>query len=397
MSFAPYMTWAKLHARPAFNLAGSNLLPCTVDDLPGAREALELNGDNDDGYLPLVEAIGRRYGVPTGMIATAPGTSGANFLVFVALLQGGGDVLVEQPGYDPLMGAAAVLGARVTRFERRFEDGYRLDPDAVRRAITPRTRLVVVTNLHNPSGVLASDEDLDEVGRIADRVGARVLVDEVYLDSVQGSRKDSAQAWRTDSGQAWRKPLGLRPGEAGASPHTSGTAGPSRPAGARAPVFVTTSSLTKSYGLSGLRCGWVIASPDVAEQVRRARDVVDGSGAFPAEHLSVLAFSQLDRLAARANAILEPNRQRILEFLGSRPEFDVVAPAGGTVVFPRLRGVDDSTPFVDRLAHDYDTGIVPGSFFQAPAHVRIAFGGKRDVLEEGLARIAKALDAGRPR
>ena len=130
------------------------------------------------------------------MIATAPGTSGANFLVFVALLQGGGDVLVEQPGYDPLMGAAAVLGARVTRFERRFEDGYRLDPDAVRRAITPRTRLVVITNLHNPSGVLASDEDLDEVGRIADGVGAKVLVDEVYLDSVQ----------------AWRKPPGLRSG-----------------------------------------------------------------------------------------------------------------------------------------------------------------------------------------
>ena len=137
----------------------------------------------------------------------------------------------------------------------------------------------------------------------------------------------------------------------------------------------------------------MIASADVAERVRRARDVVDGSGAFPAEHLSVLAFSQLDRLAARASGILEPNRQRILEFLASRPEFDVVAPAGGTVVFPRLRGVDDSTPFVDRLAREYDTGIVPGSFFQSPAHVRIAFGGKREVLEEGLARIGRALGA----
>jgi aspartate/methionine/tyrosine aminotransferase len=354
VSFAPYMTWAKLHARPAYNLAGSNLLACTLDDLPGAREALEINGDNDEGYGPLVDAIACRYGVPAGMVATAPGTSGANFLVFVALVRAGDEVLVEQPGYDPLMGAASVLGARVTRFERRFEDGYRLDPEAVRRAITPRTRLVVVTNLHNPSGVLASEEDLDEVGRIADGVGAKVLVDEVYLDSVPGMR---------------------------------------RPAGARAPVFVTTSSLTKSYGLSGLRCGWVIASADVAEQVRRARDVVDGSGAFPAERLSVLAFSRLDGLAARARGILGPNRQRILEFLSSDPRFEFVAPAGGTVVFPRLRGTVDATPFVERLARDFDTGLVPGSFFEAPAHLRIAFGGRRDILEEGLARIARALDS----
>lgn len=354
-SLAPYMEWAKRHARPAWNLAGSNLLPCTIDDLPGAREALEINGDNDEGYHPLVEAIAARYGVAADMVAIGPGTSGANFLVFVALVKPGDEVLVERPGYDPLMGAAGALGARVTRFDRRFEDGYRLDPDAVRRAITPRTRLIVVTNLHNPSAVLASDADLDEVGRIAEGVGARVLVDEVYLDSVPGT---------------------------------------TRPAGARSPVFVTTSSLTKSYGLSGLRCGWVIASPDVAEKVRRARDIVDGSGAFPAERLSVLAFAQLDRLAARAAGILEPNRRLLVDFLASRPEFEFVPPSGGTVAFPRLRGVEDATGFVERLTRDYDTGVVPGSFFQAPAHVRIAFGGKREVLEEGLRRIGQALDAG---
>jgi aspartate/methionine/tyrosine aminotransferase len=346
MTFGPYMTWAKLHHRPTWSLAGSNLLPCTLDDLPGAREALEIGGDNDEGYRPLVEAIARRYGVSPGMVATAPGTSGANFLVFAALVRAGDEVLVEQPGYDPLMGAAALLGARVTGFERRFEDGYRLDPEAVRRGIIPRTKLVVVTNLHNPSGVLASDEDLDEIGRIAEAAGARVLVDEVYLDSAR--REGAVHA----------------------------------PAGARAPVFVTTSSLTKSYGLSGLRCGWVIASPETAERVRRARDVVDGSGPFPAERLSVLAFDRLDALAARARAILDAGRTLILDFLASRPEFAFVPPAGGTVVFPRLQDTDDATPFVERLARDHDTGIVPGSFFQSPAHVRIAFGGRRDVLEE---------------
>jgi aspartate/methionine/tyrosine aminotransferase len=351
------MEWAKLHARPRWNLAGSNLLPCTVDDLPGAREALELSGDNDNGYRPLVEAIAARYGVAPEMVATAPGASGANFLVYVALVEAGCDVLVERPGYDPLFGPMPLFGARLTRFDRRFEDGYRVDPEAVRRAITPKTRLIVITNLHNPTGVLADEAALEEVGRIAEGVGAKVLVDEVYLDSVPGPLR--------------------------------------QPIGARSPVFITTSSLTKSYGLSGLRCGWVIASPEVAEKVRRARDVVDGSGAFPAERLSVLAFQQIDRLAERARRLLDRNRRLMLDFVATRPDLELVEPAGGTVVFPRLRGVADTAPFTKRLVEEYEVCITPGAFFQAPSHVLIGFGGDPQVLAEALPRLGRALDAAR--
>lgn len=356
-SFAPYMQWAKQHARPRISLAGSNLLPCELSDLPGAREALECYGDNDNGYRPLVEAIAARYGVHPDMVSTAQGTSGANFLVFAALVKAGDDVLVERPGYDPLMGPPALLGASITRFDRCFDDGYRLDPEAVRAAITPRTRLIVVTNPHNPTGVVASEAAMDEVGGIAERHGARVLVDEVYLD-------------------------------------TAGD-GPVRPAAARSPVFITTSSLTKSYGLSGLRCGWVVADPVVAEAARRARDIVDGTGSFPAERLSLLAFSLLDRLAARARAILLANGGAVRQFLASRGDLEFVLPSAGTVVFPRLRGLEDAAPFLETLTRDYETGLVPGRFFQAPAHFRLGFGGRADVLAEGLARMGAALDSRR--
>jgi aspartate/methionine/tyrosine aminotransferase len=353
-SLAPYMQWAKQHARPRISLAGSNLLPCELTDLPGAREALELSGDNDNGYAPLIEAIAGRYGVTPGMVTTAQGTSGANFLAFAALVRSGDDVLVERPGYDPLMGPPLLLGARVTRFDRRFEDGYRLDPDAVRAALTPRTRLIVITNPHNPTGVVSPDAEVDEIGRIAERHGALVLIDEVYLDTAQE--------------------------------------GVATPAASRSPVFVSTSSLTKSYGLAGLRCGWALASPEVAESIRRARDIVDGTGAFPAERLSALAFSLLDRLAARAHRLLAANGRTMRTFLESRPELEYVQPAAGTVVFPRVRGVDDADAFVDRLARDFETGLVPGRFFQAPAHFRVGFGGRPEVLAEGLAQLAKALD-----
>ena len=353
-SYAPYMHWAKQHARPTWNLAGSNVLACTLDELPGAREAIELAGDNDNGYRPLIEAIAARYAVPPETVSPAQGTSGANFLVYLALVEPGDEVLVERPGYDPLVGAVTRLGGRVTRFDRRFDDGYRLDPEAVRRALTPRTRLIVVTNTHNPSGVLASDEDLDAVGRVAEGVGAHVLVDEVYLDSVPGPAR--------------------------------------RPAAARAPAFITTSSLTKSYGLAGLRCGWVIAAPDITERVYRARDIVDGTGSFPAERLSLLAFGHLDRLAARARSILDPNLALVRAFVASRPGLACVEPGGGTTVFPRLRHAADAAPFVERLALAHDTGVVPGHFFQAPAHFRLGFSGPRDVLEEGLKRLGRALD-----
>ena len=102
---APYLEWAKQRPTAAFDLAGSNVLACAIDDLPGAREALALNGRNDDGYAPLVDAIASRYGVDARQVTTATGTAGANFQTFAALLSPGDDVLVESPGYDPLLGA----------------------------------------------------------------------------------------------------------------------------------------------------------------------------------------------------------------------------------------------------------------------------------------------------
>ena len=157
-------------------------------------------------------------------------------------------------------------------------------------------------------------------------------------------------------------------------------------------MFVTTNSLTKSYGLSGLRCGWVIASDEISYRARRVRDVVDGTGAIVAERLATLAFANLDTLAARARNILVRNKTLVDDFLTSRPELRW-APSAGTVVFPRIEGVDDIGEFADRLLHERETGIVPGRFFDAPAHFRLGFGGDTDRLRSGLEQIAAALDA----
>lgn len=357
---APYLEWAKTRPAARFDLAGSNILACSLGDLPGAAAALGLEGKNDEGYLPLIEAIAQHYGVDTDRVTTAQGASGANFLACAALLEPGDDVLVETPGYDPLFAAPRFLGARVNYFDREFGEGFLLNPDRVRRAMTPQTRLVIVTSPHNPSGVIGSQEALKEIGRIAQENGAHVLVDEVYSDVAGVPAGDPAKRGST----------------------AANLPGP----------FVCTNSLTKSYGLSGLRCGWSLSSPDIARRIRRARDIVDGSGSIVAERLAVHAFQHLDRLLARATAILQTNAAIVRSFLSSRTELDWIS-GTGTVVFPRLRGAEDTSTFTERLLADRGTALVPGHFFQAPQHFRLGFGGDTEQLRSGLQAVGAALDA----
>lgn len=352
--WAPYMEWAKRHPRPRFDLCGSNLAPCTIDDLPGARRLVEPNGDNDHGYVPLIESIAGYYETTTARVALASGASGANFLVMASLLSPGDEVLIETPAYDPLLGAARLIGATVTRFERSFQDGFAVDPTRIEAAITPETRLVVLTHPHNPSGVALDDDMLDAIVAVAERHGTHVLIDEVYLDTLTPRRV---------------------------------------PAANRSDLIISTSSLTKSYGLAGLRAGWVLGAPEVVTAVARARGTIEAIGAFPGELMAQVAFGNIVALRARAQSILAPGLERLVRFVESRPELEWVRPAGGTVGFPRLRGDEDAQPFIEALLAKFDTAVVPGRFFGCPAHFRVAFSGDPEVLTGGLQQLGRALDS----
>lgn len=358
MITAPYLRWAKVRPRVTYDLAASGLRHVTTEELLGdlaAKDAFDLGGPNDEGFLPLRQAIGARHGMTADAVTIANGAAGANFLACLALLEPGDDALIERPVYDPLMAAARAAGANVVHFERSWAKGFALDPYVVRSALTPKTRLIVLSNAHNPSGALASRDALEQVGVMAEAIGARVLVDEVY-----------AEAQHDDS--------------------------PPPPAAAQlGPVFVSTSSLTKAYGLAGLRCGWVLAAPPLSARIRETRDIVDGSGAFPPEQLAVRAFGMIDQLRARAHGILAGNFELMTRMLASHPRLEWLAPVAGTTVFPRVKGVDDTSGLVDLLIREYDTVAVPGHFFQAPGHIRISFGGQRDMLTEGLTRLDRAL------
>jgi len=351
--WSPYIEWAKLHSPSAFNLATSGVKHVSLAELGATIDDVELSGTSLYGYGPLLERVAAKVGVSPAHVVLAAGTSMANHLAMAALLDPGDEVLVERPTYEPIIGTAAYLGARVVRFDRRPGDGFRIDVDAVRRALTPRTKLIVIANLHNPSSALTDPSTLQALGQAAEHVGARVLVDEVYLDAVFDQTPPSCVH------------LG--------------------------PVFVATSSLTKVYGLSGLRCGWIACEPRLAHDMWRLNDLFGNIPAHPAERLSVIAMDRLPRLLARAQALLAANRTLLDRFLASRRDLDGTPPRFGTTACPALRLGE-----VDRLCailrERYDTTVVPGRFFELPGHIRIGLGGETEPLAEGLRRLGDALD-----
>jgi aspartate/methionine/tyrosine aminotransferase len=210
-----------------------------------------------------------------------------------------------------------------------------------------------LTNLHNPSSALIEEETLRRIGEIAARPGARVLVDEVYLEAIfEGAPRSSVH-------------LG--------------------------PQFISTSSLTKGYGLSGLRCGWILAEPELAERMRLLHDVFGAVGPQPSERLSVVALKKLPKFIARAKNILETNRAVLKDFLETREELKSSRSEHGTTSFPRLmKGRVDA--LWDLLYEKYDTSFVPGRFFESPQHLRIGMCCEPALFTGGIERLGRALD-----
>lgn len=349
-----YMQWAKRHVQVPYNLAISGLMSYPRSLLPVRLEDLEITGASLYGYPPLQEALARHSGVGADRVFASIGTSLANHIAIAALTEPGDEILVEDPGYELIVSTAAYLGAAVTRFSRRPEEQFRVDPAEIARRITGRTRLIILTNLHNPSSALTDETTLAEIGRIASRAGARVLVDEIYLDAVfEGTPRSAVH-------------LGKE--------------------------FVVSSSLTKVYGLSGLRCGWVLAEPELVERMWRLNDLYSNIPSHATERMSVIAFEQLGAIRVWARTILDENRSAAASLLSSRDDLDCVIPAYGTVLFPRLkRGSVDG--LYDLLLKECQTAIAPGKFFGPADHFRIGLGGKPETTLTGLQNLCAALDA----
>jgi aspartate/methionine/tyrosine aminotransferase len=342
------MHWAKFRPPVRYALTSSEVPHFRMDSLPWTIADLDLDGASHPRYAPLRQAIAEHAGVPAEQVVAADGTSMANFLAMAALIAPGDVVLIEQPAYEPLIRVASFLGAKIEQFERKPADDFRLDPAIVHSRMTNRTRLIVLTNLHNPSGALADEADLRAIAAL----GARVLIDEVYLDAAVPPRRSAVH-------------LGSQ--------------------------FVATNSLTKVYGLSGLRCGWVLAEPELAERMWRLNDLFGVNQAHPAERLACIAFEHLREVVGGNPAMLERNRSLFNGFVAGRADLECMRAEHGITAFPRWSGGD--TARLDAVLRErYDAAIVPGRWFDMPDHFRIGLGLPTEDFEEALNRLGSALD-----
>lgn len=347
-----YLTWIKRRAPVRYNLARSGVPRLALERLEFSLSDLLHHETAEDGWPPLMERIAARQGLSAAHVVTTHGCSMANHLVMAAIVAAGDDVVMETPVYEPLLRVAEYLRARVVPFSRHAKNRWHVDPDLVRRALTPKTKLVVLSNLHNPTGALDNNETLSEVARIAARAGARVLVDEVYLELVRGHGVRSASRL--------------------------------------SPNMLATSSMTKVFGLDGVRLGWVLAEPELAERMRRLNDLFSVNTAHPSERIAARALDRADTLLAESAALLARNIELVDAFVRSHDDLSWAKPRAGTVGL--MHAVEtDVDRLVERLHAEFEVAVVPGRFFGAPDHFRVAFGLPTEDLRSALDRVSHAL------
>lgn len=350
-----YLDWVRrFHGRLPFDLAGSGMPQLSATRLAELLDIPEPSPDDVEAPARFRSAIAERYEIPPDEVALTLGASGGIFATYAALLAPGDEVLVEAPTYEPLKAVAEGLGARVERFERPEERGFALDPDAVLRRIRPATRLVALTNPHNPSAMMASDDCLKALARALLERGVQLVVDEVYRELVL--------------------------------PRTT-----ARTLGSN---VIVQSSLTKAFGLGWARAGFLLADPKIAE--RAAVAVSHAVGMLPPSLSSYGAatLTHADRLH-RVLATDHEGKREIVEAF-AREHRDTLAftapPKGSIFGFFRDRRGSDLRAAIEAGAEREGVLVGPGSFFDYPSGFRVGLVAPRAELREGLERLARILD-----
>jgi len=326
---------------------------CLWQDLDLNLEDLQIDGEHGYGYEPLLEAIAAKYRVREENVVSTLGASQALFSVCAVLLQPGNEVLIEKPVYEPLLSVPRAFGAKILRFGRKYKQRYEVNFEEFASLLSSRTKLVILTNLHNPSGALLSRPALRKLAAAAEKKKALILVDEIYLEFLDGEEGETSFSL--------------------------------------APNLIVISSLTKVYGLGGLRCGWILAPAQLAERMRKLMDYILVEGVFIGEQISAKVFVQLDSIKAKNKPLIEKNKSMIRDFIQGEERLSWIEPAQGVVCFPRVEAPMNGDNLAELLQEKYDTSVVPGSFFEEPQHFRLGYGLPSSLLAEGLENIRKAL------
>jgi aspartate/methionine/tyrosine aminotransferase len=363
-----WMTAHELHVE--YDIAESGIFPLTVKELLGMESpesdarlemlAIRLGYSEATGTLELRSHLAATYANCTAdNILVTTGAIEANFLLFNTLLEPGDHVVAPFPAYQQLYSVPRALGCEVDLWRVGHESGFRFDLDELERLVQPRTRLIVLNSPHNPTGAILSASDLQRIYDLAESVGAMILSDEAYR-------------WLTV------------PGSEAAAP----------PVFDLGPAGISVGTLSKPFGLPGLRIGWMAAPAEIAARCWALRDYVSLSPGKLNDYLATLAIKNRDKIIARNREIITANLSTAEGWIARHaPLLSWTPPRGGLLALLWYDLEIPSLELANRLSNDYGVMLAPGSAFGLEHCLRIGIGQEPSVFAAALERVSQCLAA----
>jgi aspartate/methionine/tyrosine aminotransferase len=346
-----------------WNISESGVQPLRVEELlDGEAGRAELLGQalkypESNGSRLLRERIAMFYpGATADNVLVTTGCSEANYTTLWGLLERGDRVAVMIPNYMQSWGLARGYAGRADAYRlvekrRGLRDRWALDVASLERAVTKKTKVIVVTNPNNPTGAVLTEDEMGQIIRVARKVGAWIVADEVYRGAEVGSDTTSPTFW------------------------------------GRHPKVIVTAGLSKAFGLPGLRIGWIVAPP---KQVAAFWSYQDYTTLTPTMLSDRLA--RADSIVARTRGIIRRHLPRVEEWIrGHGDLLEYIAPVAGAIALVKYRLPIGSAALFDRLRLEKSVLITPGAHFGIGRYIRIGYGYDVGRTLEGLARVDELL------
>lgn len=348
-----------------YNISESGVTPLTLQELLGDQAKVNeflstaLNYPQTNGSTELRERIAALYpGSTPDQILVTSGAAQANFTTILTLLDPGDQIAVMLPNYMQIWGIAMNYKLDVRTFNLIEELDWSLDLDGLIESVTDRTRLIAVCNPNNPTGHILTQEEMDAIIKVADKVGAWILADEVYAGAERLTDDFTPSFWGK-----YEKTL-------------------------------TVGSMSKAYGLPGLRIGWVVAPGDLADQIWARQDYITITSTRLANELAAHALTPNVRssLLARTRAHVRNGFASFEAWMEENESlFSFVPPQAGAIAFVRYNRNINSSELVQRFIKEQSVYVVPGDHFGLDHHLRISYGLPEDYLNEALRRLLSVM------
>lgn len=349
--------WFDAHQyRVEHDIGESAVRYSAVADLDVELGSVALRYGHHAGRPDLRQLIASRDpGLGPEDVVVTTGASEANFAVVSAMVRPGDHVLIEHPTYPSLYEVPRSLGCDVELFTLRFEDGFRPDLERLEGMIRPETKLISFTHPNNPTGSMITPGELEALVGIAERHGCRLMFDETYRE------------------MSYPEPLPT--------------------ASLLSDRAVSISTMSKTYGLPGIRIGWLTSRDrELVDAAVAIREQITITNNALGEEVATAVLGRREEFLARTRGHVEKNRQVAAAWVAEQPYLEWVHPVAGVVGFPRFRDEVDAEAVYRSLVERYRTFVVPGRCFEMDnRHFRLGFGSTKDDLEAGLANFASAV------